>query len=182
MSKCLGTNQSGRAIENIEEMQVIDYKENEPLHDYLSQRHYQDRFDAIVDTVGVQQLYTHCPAYLSEDGRFVNIGAMQVKPTIGSLLSFFWAQFCNTYWPSYLGGTPRWFRMMSGTPNLHTLSRVKTLAEERVLKSVIDSIWDIKDALKVCLTSSPQSNELISRKIIRIYVRLTVSSCYLLGI
>ncbi|KAF9891692.1 zinc ion binding [Aspergillus nanangensis] len=127
---------------------LIDYRRHDPLHTYLLQEHSESPFDVIVDTVGVQSLYSHCPGYLRENGRFINIGGMQVKSTIASLLAFFWSQLYNAHWPAFLGGTPRWFRMLSGTPDLNSLSRVKDLAEHRLLKSVIDSTWEMQDALK----------------------------------
>lgn len=129
---------------------MIDYRCHDPLYEYLLQEHSDSRFDAIVDTIGIQSLYSHCPGYLRDNGRFINIGAMQLKTSIVCLLALLWSQFLNAYWPACLGGTPRWFRFLSGTPDLESLSRVKHLAEHGILKPVSDSTWRMEDALKVC--------------------------------
>lgn len=77
---------------------------------------------------------------------------MKVQPTLLSVIGFFWCQLFNAYWPAFLGGTPRWFRMLSGSPDFVTLSKVKEMAERGSLKSVIDSIWEMQDAIMVRLT------------------------------
>lgn len=56
----------------------------------------------------------------------------------------------NLLWPRYLGGTPRWYKMVSGTPNQSSLSAVKKLSEDGTWSPVIDSEWEMEDALKVC--------------------------------
>ncbi|KAJ5585651.1 Zinc alcohol dehydrogenase [Penicillium hetheringtonii] len=127
--------------------EVIDYQRHDPLHAYLEEEHSQSPFNAIVDTIGIQSLYACCPRYLSKNGRFINIGAMKVQPTLLSVIGFFWCQLFNAYWPAFLGGTPRWFRMLSGSPDFVTLSKVKEMAERGSLKSVIDSIWEMQDAI-----------------------------------
>lgn len=42
--------------------------------------------------------------------------------------------------------------MLSGSPDFVTLSKVKEMAERGSLKSVIDSIWEMQDAIMVRLT------------------------------
>ncbi|KAJ5636030.1 uncharacterized protein N7484_009343 [Penicillium longicatenatum] len=82
--------------------EVIDYRQHDPLHEYLAKEHAESRFDAIVDTVGIQELYSNSPRYLREGGRFVNIGAMQVQSANGSLLAFAWGMFLNVALPAWL--------------------------------------------------------------------------------
>ena len=120
------------------------------MHEYLAKEYAETRFDAIVDTVGIQELYTNSPGYLREGGRFVNIGAMQAQSATGSLLAFAWAMILNLALPAWLGGTPRSYQMIMGTPGVVVLARVKKLAEDGVLVPIIDSTWEMEDALKVC--------------------------------
>ncbi|KAJ5745929.1 hypothetical protein N7520_011111 [Penicillium odoratum] len=131
--------------------EVIDYRAHDPLHEYLSKEHAEARFDAIIDTVGIQELYTYSPRYLREGGRFVNIGAMQIQSATGSLRAFAWAMIMNLFWPAWLGGTPRWYKMVSGTPGVDVMARVKRLVEDGALEPIIDSTWEMEDALKVCI-------------------------------
>jgi NADPH:quinone reductase-like Zn-dependent oxidoreductase len=116
----------------------------------LAKEHAESRFDAIVDTVGIQELYSNSPRYLREGGRFVNIGAMQVQSANGSLLAFAWNMILNLILPVWLGGTPRSYQMIMGTPGVDVMARVKRFAEDGVLVPVIDSTWEMEDALKVC--------------------------------
>lgn len=78
---------------------------------------------------------------------------MQLQSGLSSILGFMWAQLVNILWPQYLGGTPRWYKMVSGTPNQSSLSAVKKLAEDGTWSPVIDSEWEMEDALKVCSLS-----------------------------
>ncbi|KAJ6102757.1 hypothetical protein N7486_005184 [Penicillium sp. IBT 16267x] len=128
--------------------EVIDYRQHDPLHEYLAKEHAETRFNAIIDTVGIQELYTNSPRYLREGGRFVNIGAMQAQAATGSVLVFAWRLILNMAWPAWLGGTPRWYKMISGTPGVDVMARVKKLAEDGVLVPIIDSTLEMKDALK----------------------------------
>lgn len=137
---------------NEQSLQVIDYRQHDPLHEYLAKEHGETRFDAIVDTVGIQELYTNSPGYLREGGQFVNIGAMQAQSANGSLLAFAWTMVLNLALPTWLGGTPRRYQMVMGTPGADVLARVKKLAEDGVLVPIIDSTWEMEDALKVCPT------------------------------
>jgi hypothetical protein len=56
----------------------------------------------------------------------------------------------NTLWPRWLGGVDRPYLSARGFASLEGLERVSRLAEEG-LKVPIDSVWDLKDALKVYL-------------------------------
>lgn len=116
----------------------------------MAKEHAETRFDAIVDTVGIHELYTNSPKYLREGGRYVNIGAMQAQSTNGSLLRYAWEMIQNLALPTWLGGTPRCYNMVMGTPGMDVMARVKKLAEDGVLVPIIDSTWEMKDALKVC--------------------------------
>jgi NADPH:quinone reductase-like Zn-dependent oxidoreductase len=132
--------------------EVIDYRQHHPLHEYLrASPHSQQPFDAIIDCIGVQDLYTHSPAYLArgEKKRYLNIGALTATPSLAGLLLWGWRQFSNRFWPAVLGGVPRPYRFHSATPDIKTLNRVRQLVAEGKLKQVVDSIWEMEDVPKV---------------------------------
>ncbi|KAJ5802811.1 uncharacterized protein N7503_005261 [Penicillium pulvis] len=146
ISSCSGGNVE--LVKSLGADEVIDYRQHDPLHEYLAKEHGETRFDAIVDTVGIQELYTNSPGYLREGGRFINIGAMQAQSANGSLFAFAWAMILNLALPAWLGGTPRRYQMVMGTPGVDVMTRVKELAEDGVLVPVIDSTWEMEDVLK----------------------------------
>ena len=61
--------------------------------------------------------------------------------TIGFMIS-------NVLWPRWLGGVDRPYLSARGFASLPELERVSRLAAEG-LKVPIDSVWDLKDAMKV---------------------------------
>ena len=64
--------------------------------------------------------------------------------TIGVMLS-------NILCPRWLGGVDRPYLTASGFANLPDMERVSRLAVEGKLKMPIDSVWNLEDALKVCV-------------------------------
>ncbi|MCJ1242042.1 zinc ion binding [Varicellaria rhodocarpa] len=128
---------------------VVDYTKHDALHEHLRAEYTSTPFDAIIDTVGVQPLYTHSPAYLKADGLFLNIGSGFGKDTsVGSLLSVMWSMIQNLLWPKLLGGTPRSYSFISAAPDSKQLGKLKRLAEEGKLKMPVDSLWSMEDGLK----------------------------------
>ena len=128
---------------------VIDYTAQRPLHEFLRTHHAGRPFDAIIDCVGVAELYTHCEPYLAPGKLFINLGAMTAKPTFWGLLSFVWNQHMAPLWPVVLGGVPRSYQFYSARPNRETLGRVMRLVERGELRMVVDSVWEMRDAKMV---------------------------------
>ncbi|KAJ5822459.1 hypothetical protein N7447_004799 [Penicillium robsamsonii] len=135
-------------IRSIGADEVVDYTVQHPLHEYLRTHHADRPFGAIIDCVGVTELYTHCEPYLAFGKPFINLGAMTAKPTFWGLLSFVWNQHMVPLWPVLLGGVPRGYQFYSARPNRETLGRVMRLVESGELKMVVDSVWDMRDARK----------------------------------
>lgn len=129
--------------------EVIDYRKHDPLHEYLRVSHAAKPFDAIIDCIGVQDLYTHSPEYLAPGKPYLNIGAYTATPTLAGLLAWAWTQISNRFWPTFLGGVPRPYIFHSATPDVQTLNRVKQLVAEGKLRQVVDSIWEMEDVPRV---------------------------------
>lgn len=116
----------------------------------------------IMDITGTDSLlWARCPIYLKKDGFFAMAGAISathvnVAPGIIGSLAFMardirqvasWQM--NMMWPVALGGVPRKSFFHSGTPTAKRLELVRQLVEDRKMKGVIDSVWEMDDALKV---------------------------------
>jgi NADPH:quinone reductase-like Zn-dependent oxidoreductase len=122
---------------------VIDYRGHSPLHAYLSDKYSSKPFDAILDTIGVHELYINCPAYLKQDGVFVNVGAME------GISSGLWSAAKNSLWPQILGGTPRKYILQQTNPDKQTMQYLSKLVEERKLSVVVDQVFEMENALDV---------------------------------
>ena len=83
--------------------EAYDYKSS-PLVDQLKSTRSSRPFDLIVDVVGSPELFTASTAYLKEEGAFVTIAVSgsTALPTAAAMLR-----------PSFLGGTPRAYKMIS---------------------------------------------------------------------
>lgn len=55
-------------------------------------------------------------------------------------------------WPRLLGGVDRPYVQVAAIASLASLEKLAELAEEDCFDIVVDSSWDMDDALKVCLT------------------------------
>lgn len=148
--------------------EVIDYRQHSPLHAYLAaSKHADVPFDAIIDNVGIQDLYAHSPAYLAPGKKFIAIGAMNaelsIKGAVKLALLMLWNQFC----PVIFGGVPRDFQFYSAQPDLRSLELLRKMSQEGSLRQVVDSIWEFEDVPKV----SPYTASYFGLK-------LTVSQAY----
>ena len=125
----------------------MDYRANKPLHEYLAKEYKGKPFDAILDTTGTQALYENSSNYLKAEGPFVNVGGFE-----GTLTTLFnWWR--NVWWPAILpGGTPRRYVMFSTVPNPEIAKELARMASEKKVKVVIESVFDMEDALEVCLS------------------------------
>ena len=130
--------------------EVVDYTKHDALHEHLATEYVSKPFDAIIDTVGVQPLYTRSPAYLKVDGPFLNIGSGFGKDIgFANILGTMWSMAQNFLWPKLLGGTPRVYGFISADPNQKQLAKLKRMVEEGKLRMPVDSLWDMEDGLKV---------------------------------
>lgn len=138
---CSGSNAD--AVKKLGADEVIDYRTVEPsLPAYLKDACRDRPFDAILDCVGVQELYQASPAYLKPDGKVICVGAM------GGV----WAHgknFCrNTLVPVFLGGTPRKWVFFSHKPSDNTMEQLKHYSDEGKLRCLVDSEYEMENALE----------------------------------
>ena len=156
---------SGRNAEMVKALgvdEVIDYMAHSSLHDFLVKSYSTRPFDAIIDTVGSQDLYTHSPAYLHEGKPFLNLGSgFTAEISLRDVLYMAWSMTSNYLWPRLLWGTPREYIFFGAKPDGVTLERLRQYVDEGKLKGVTDSVWDMEDALKVRSRASIWSKTLV---------------------
>lgn len=129
--------------------EVVDYTAYPSLSSHLAETYSSARFDAVLDTVGIQPLYTSSPAYLKPSGIFINLGGMNATLKLSSVLALLWLMMLNTLYPSFLpNGVPRKFAFLSGKPTQKDSEAVKRLVEAGKLTVPLDSVWEMEDALK----------------------------------
>lgn len=127
--------------------EVVDYTAHESLAAHFAAKHADGKFDAVLDTVGIQDLYIHLPAYLKEKGLFLNVGGMAFAPTWRDFLGFLAMLTSNFVYPSFLPrGIPRRYALLSGSANAEDLRRVVELVEDGKLRVEIDSVWAMEEA------------------------------------
>jgi NADPH:quinone reductase-like Zn-dependent oxidoreductase len=97
-------------------------------------------------------LYDNSPAYLKPDGPFINVGGME---GIGAAL---WSGAKNTFWPQFLGGTPREYIFQQTNPEQNRLKYLIRLVEEEKLKVIIDQVFNMEDAIQVSSVDNYISN------------------------
>jgi len=124
---------------------LIDYGANKPLYQYLQTRYTSQNFDSILDTVGSQDLYVHCVAYLKPKGVYVSVGELEDSGKSATL----WRWLKNSTLPSALGGVPRHFVMFGGAITSEGVKKLAEEAEQGHLKAFIDSTFKMEDALAV---------------------------------
>jgi NADPH:quinone reductase-like Zn-dependent oxidoreductase len=122
----------------------VDYQAQLPAHQHLATKYSRDRFDVILDCIGVQSLYTHSPNYLKEDGIYVNIGGFE------GLLWTAWCWFVNTWRPAVLGGVPRKYCMFSTVFDQETSETVAQYVADGKLRTIVSEVLKMEDVLKVC--------------------------------
>ncbi|KAJ7042978.1 hypothetical protein C8F04DRAFT_1075572 [Mycena alexandri] len=122
--------------------EVVDYRANAPLPAFLAKKYAAQPFEYIFDTIGTQELFTHCPQYLRPDGLLVNVGNFE-----GPIITV-WRAALNTYLPRIFGGVPRRYAMISTTPNGEKAAGLAKMVHEGRLRVVVDEVFDFEDALE----------------------------------
>ena len=136
-------------------VQVIDYRAHTLLHKYLHGKYGSEPFDAILDAMGTQLLFDNSPGFLQPNGKYINIGAME------GLAAGVWSMAKNSLWPRLLGGTPRSYTVQQTNPDKNGMLYLIRLVEEGKLVVVIDSVFEMEDALQVSNLSLSENHSVI---------------------
>lgn len=128
--------------------EVIDYTAYPSLAAHVAKSYTHTRFDAVIDTVGIQELYTASPVFLKPSGLFLNAGGQRIPLRLWPFLGMFWIMLLNYVYPASLpGGVPRRYAFLSGRATREDHEEVKRLVEEGKLKVPLDSVWEMEEAL-----------------------------------
>ena len=137
--------------------QVIDYTsfpnaDGQTLTQYLKSRYGSDgetnQFDAIFDAYGNQDLFGCAASYLKSgsDHPYISVGP-KMSNTWFAIPTFVWNVTKNVAIPAWLGGVPRTHKQISAFMNTESLEKSRKAAEEGVIKTHIDGVWDMHQAL-----------------------------------
>ncbi|KXX77949.1 putative quinone-oxidoreductase, chloroplastic [Madurella mycetomatis] len=121
--------------------EVIDYRVHSPLERHLVEKFGQGQFDAILDCVGNQALFTHSPDYLKKDGRFVSIVGGWSQGVIPFVR--------NKLIPVFLGGIPRSYTIFLLIASGETAKEVAGWVERGLIRQApIDSEFSMEQAVE----------------------------------
>ncbi|MCJ1324482.1 zinc ion binding [Thelotrema lepadinum] len=138
----LASRRNAELVKSLGADEVIDYREEHPVWTYLAREYKGRPFDAIIDTAGTQALFVHSPAYLKEDGPFINVGGFE------GIMRTFLNAFSNWYLPTLFGGIPRKYIFHSTIPNREVEIELIEMLRNRKLKVVIEKLYSMEDALE----------------------------------
>ncbi|KAH6894522.1 hypothetical protein B0T10DRAFT_558649 [Thelonectria olida] len=124
--------------------EVLDYTSLGSLPGHLAEAYGSHQFDVILDTVGSQPLYKSSPKYLKVAGPFINVGTVEVKSQVGSILR--WATNANL--PAMLGGVPRKYIMFSAPLSGAGAKALAAFVADGKLKIIVDSTFALEEAIK----------------------------------
>jgi len=87
------------------------------VHRYLKERFEGEKFGAVIDAFGVQELFKNCAGFLVEGRPYVTVGPAFADYTYGSLLAAMRLMAKNMLWPRARGGVPRDYVQVTGVAN-----------------------------------------------------------------
>ncbi|KAH7125534.1 hypothetical protein B0J11DRAFT_528623, partial [Dendryphion nanum] len=140
---------SGEHVAWVKELgcnEVIDYKLHAPVHKYLKQTYADSRFNAVIDAVGIQDLFNNCPSFLAEGKPFISVGPRAKKYSFIGILSTVGLMAQNLLWPRILGGVPRPYIQATGISNLEALRTLADMVEQGIIKVHIGLLVDMENA------------------------------------
>ncbi|QVM13164.1 zinc ion binding [Coccidioides posadasii str. Silveira] len=137
--------------------EVIDYKafpnsEHRSLAEYLTSWYgstAEDKFDAIFDAYGSQDLWESSPGYLKSGKNHVyaTVGP-KVGCTYSAILGFLWKMAKNTIWPpALLGGVPRVYRQISAFLDTDGLEKCREVAVDGSVKAYLGGVWEMEEMM-----------------------------------
>ena len=129
---------------------IID-REEQPLVQYLTDIFGNKRFDAIIDAVGIQEIYTASPAFLAEGKPYVTVGPRAASYTYLDMLSTLGTMARNMLWPRVLGGVARPYFQVAAASSLETLEKLADMVRMNNLGVYVGMKVAWSDAAKVSM-------------------------------
>ncbi|KAK2778177.1 zinc alcohol dehydrogenase [Colletotrichum kahawae] len=137
---------SGRNAEMVKRLgadEVVDYTATGRVSEALRERFGEEkqRFDGVVDCIGVQDVYASCAAYVVPGGVYAAVGIKPAAQTWGSFFRAVWTMQMNAVWPlaGWLGGAGRvWKGTTMMDPGRTLMEDVVGMLAEGRLKAVFD--------------------------------------------
>ncbi|WYZ38539.1 hypothetical protein EsH8_III_000453 [Colletotrichum jinshuiense] len=99
------------------------------------------QFDAVLDCVGVQDIYVNCAAYLVPQGIYCAVGIKPASFSYGSFMNALWKMMTNAFWPvsPWLGGTGRrWVATSMMDPGKELMEEVVGMLADGRVKAVVE--------------------------------------------
>ncbi|KAK1655188.1 hypothetical protein BDP81DRAFT_456307 [Colletotrichum phormii] len=134
--------------------EVVDYTAGRPLpvSRVLGQKFGGEgkRFDAVVDCVGVQDVYVHCAEYLKPEGVYSAVGIKPADQSVGALVKAVWQMQMNALWPrsTWLGGTGRrWAATAMMDPGKTLMEEVVAMLADGRVKAVVERELRFEEAV-----------------------------------
>ncbi|KXH57553.1 hypothetical protein CSAL01_04495 [Colletotrichum salicis] len=134
--------------------EVVDYTAGRPLpvSRVLGQKFGGEgkRFDAVVDCVGVQDVYVHCAEYLKPQGVYSAVGIKPADQSVGALVKAGWQMQMNALWPrsTWLGGTGRrWAATAMMDPGKALMEEVIAMLADGRVKAVVERELRFEEAV-----------------------------------
>ncbi|KDN65826.1 hypothetical protein CSUB01_05009 [Colletotrichum sublineola] len=138
---------SGRNADMVRKLgadEVVNYTaSSSPVSEALRERFGRKgtQFDAVVDCVGVQDVYVNCAAYLIPDGVYSAVGIKPAALSYGGIAKAAWQMQMNALWPcsTWLGGTGRrWVATAMMDPGKDLMRDVMGMLSDGRIKAVIE--------------------------------------------
>lgn len=133
--------------------EIVDYSAHTPVTSYLAETFGTSRFDAVLDAVGIQDMFNDSPGFLKDNKPFASVGPRAFSWTVPGMLSAIWRMAKNVLWPKVLGGTPRPHIQISVAANHESLEKLAQIANEGKLKVYVGALVPMKEVQAVSTRS-----------------------------
>ncbi|KAJ0334357.1 hypothetical protein COL5a_000412 [Colletotrichum fioriniae] len=134
--------------------EVVDYTASlpVPVSKVLGEKFGAEgrKFDAVVDCVGVQDVYVHCAEYLKPEGVYSAVGIKPADQSVGALVKAGWQMQMNALWPrsTWLGGTGRrWVATAMMNPGTALMKEVVAMLADGSIKAVVEREVGFEEAV-----------------------------------
>lgn len=116
---------------------------------HLATIYASSRFSAVIDAVGIQDIFNHCPGFLAEGKPFVSIGPKAKSYTYGGLITTIGLMAKNALLPRFMGGVPREYVQVTGIANLEAMELLARMMEEGTLRVRVGTVVAMGDVPEV---------------------------------